>query len=243
MKDLIFQERLKSCLEYWTRVADYNTCILEVWEWIIKPGICKLAKYRQREIQDQHLGILQILFVKQSMYTSQLQSGDLSVLHLLCFTQLEIENHYEVEARTEESASSEKTRIFHHSLIKRNIQISAILKLDTAEGRKTGHFECFEYLEREVVQLLASTHSAVPDAEDYLLNEISEVYTEEDNELLLSLPTENELKAVIDNSNLNAALGLDGILGLAYSVCWDILKDPLLKVLIAVHNEKHPTAS
>ena len=105
LKDQIFQERLKVCMDFWTCVADYNTCILEVWEWLIKPGICKLAKDWQREIQDQHLCILQMLFVKQSLYTSQLQTGNMSVLPLLCHTQLEIEEHYRVESEKDHPPS------------------------------------------------------------------------------------------------------------------------------------------
>ena len=190
------------------------------------------------------------MFVKQSLYTSQLQIGNMSVLPLLCHTQLEIEDHYRVEsekiilqARTEESSKSENMCIFHHSLLKRNIKCSAILKLNTSEGLKFGHAECAEFFEREVFQLLTSVHLPVSSTENDLLNEISEVFSVEDNELLLAPCSEKEVKSIIDSSNLNAALGLDGIPGLIYSVCWDILKAPLLKMMLAVHNDKCPTKS
>ena len=117
------------------------------------------------------------------------------------------------------------------------------MKLDTPKGRKLIHSECSEYLEREVFQLLTSIHSAVPSSEDNLLKEITEVFSEEDNGILVALPTEKELKSIIDSFNLNATLGSDGIPGLVYTVCWDILKDLLLKVMVVVHSDKHPTVS
>ena len=113
-----------------------------------------------------------------------------------------------LQARTEESSKSEKMRIFHHSLLKRNIKCSAILKLNTSEGLKFGHAECAEFFEREVFQLLTSVHLPVSSTEDDLLNEISEVFSVEDNELLLAPCSEKEVKSIIDSSNLNAALGL-----------------------------------
>ena len=78
--------------------------------------------------------------------------------------QLEIDNHYRMEsekiltfAHTYQIETSEKARIYHHSQIKRNNKRSSILKLDTPEGRLTGHSDCFNYLEGEVIKLLSES--------------------------------------------------------------------------------------
>ena len=137
LKDELFKERLKECIEEWLLVTEHGTTILECWEWMIKPGLCHLARDRQKEIEEERLGRLHVLFVKQNIYTSCPHRGNLSVLPLLHHSQLEIEEHYKVESDkiilqscTEECSSSEKTRIFHHSLLKQNIKCSDILKVD-----------------------------------------------------------------------------------------------------------------
>ena len=48
---------------------------------------------------------------------------------------------------------------------------------------------------------------------------------------------------MIESSNLNMAPGSDGISGLFYYHCWEIIKEPLLKVLLSIHDEDKPTAS
>ena len=103
----------------------------------MKPGIVRLAKDYHREVYVERFGSLQVLFIKLGLFSSQLQQGDLSVLPNLCITQLEIEAHYKfesekifVQARTTQTASSEKSQIYHHSLLKRNPKRPSILKLD-----------------------------------------------------------------------------------------------------------------
>ena len=115
--------------------------------------------------------------------------------------QLEIDSHYQIEsekiltfARTYQIETSEKARIYHHSLIKRNNKRSAILKLDTPAGRLSGHSDCFNYLEGEVIKLLSTEHPPHSEAEDHLLSFIEPVFTDADNEMLRALPTETELK-------------------------------------------------
>ena len=112
-------------MDEWLCVTDNGTSFLECWEWMIKPGICRLARDRQKEIEHKRFGRLNVLFVKQNLYTARLHHGDFSALPLLRNAQLEIEAHYRVESekillqsRIDECTTSEKTRIFHHSLLK-----------------------------------------------------------------------------------------------------------------------------
>ena len=102
--------------------------------------------------------------------------------------------------------------MYHHSLLKRTLKISSILKLDSMEEQKIGHSACFNFLEEEVIHLHTSIHPPDSDAEQYLLDQLSVVFSEEDNISLLTLPSEDQLKKVIESSNLDAALAQMGSL-------------------------------
>ena len=68
-------------------------------------------------------------------------------------------------------------------------------------------------------------------AQKILLDEILPSFTEADNELLLAPPTIEDVKKTVDNSNLHAALGTDGIPSIFYKECWDIMGAPLTEVM------------
>ena len=76
-----------------------------------------------------------------------------------------------------------------------------------------------------------------------MLNEIDPVFSAQDNQKLLCLPTEDDVKKVISKSNLHAAPGTDGIPSLLYSKCWDVMGGPLTEVIIAIHRGGIPTGS
>ena len=151
----------------------------------------RLARDRLQNAREERFGKLNALFTRLDIYSSILQSGDLSVLTNHRSVQLEIDAHYRNEsekiltfARTYQIETSEKARIYHHSLIKRNNKRSSILKLDTPVGRITGHSACFNYLEADVIKLLSSEHPSHPVAKNHLLNFIEPVFTERDNDML-----------------------------------------------------------
>ena len=103
-------------MNYWSTVPDAKMPILNTWEFIMKPGILRLAKDCQREVYAEHFGSLQVLFIKLGFFSSELQQGDLSALPNLCLAQLEIENHYKLESekifiqnRTFQTTSSKKS--------------------------------------------------------------------------------------------------------------------------------------
>ena len=93
---------------------------------------------------------------------------------------------------------------------------SSILKLQTENGIIEGHPLSSAYLENQVSDLLS--HPALVDqvARDCMLGEVEEVISEQDNIKLLSLPSLDDVKAVVDSSNLHAAPGTDGIPSLLY---------------------------
>ena len=68
-------------------------------------------------------------------------------------------------------------------------------------------------------------------AQQVLLNEVEPVFTEQDNQLFLTPPTKDDDRKTVNNSNLLAAPGTDGIPGLVYKECWNVLGDHLTAVM------------
>ena len=111
----------------------------------------------------------------------------------------------------------ETTSLFHHELLKKTFKKSQIIKLDTEEGIIEGHEAC------AAIDLLTKPAKLEESAQEILLNEIDEVFTEKDNEILLARPTIVELKKTLSKANLHAAPGTDGIPSLLYNHHWDLM--------------------
>ena len=79
--------------------------------------------------------------------------------------------------------SSEKVRIYHHELHARHIRRSSILKLKTEDEILEGHEACAKYLENAVGDLLLHPAQLDGAAQDTLLREVKQVFSEEDNKL------------------------------------------------------------
>ena len=71
-----------------------------------------------------------------------------------------------------------------------------------------------------------------------MLREVDEVYTEEDNRRLLSIPDQTEVKQVLENSNIQAAPGTDGIPAEIYKKGGPVLLTQLTKLYESFWNEE-----
>ena len=80
-------------------------------------------------------------------------------------------------------------------------------------------------------------------AQDALLKEVRPVFTEEDNVMMLKVPTKAEVKESVWSANINAAPGNDGLTNLVYKHCWEVLGDSLTEVAQAVHGGESPSLS
>ena len=94
-----------------------------------------------------------------------------------------------------------------------------------------GHDACSTFLEDDVKSLLLSDAGLDQSAQNILLDELSPCFTEADNVILRSPPTQQCVKDTINNSNLHAAPGCDGIPSLFYKVCWDTIGQYLTEVM------------
>ena len=138
---------------------------------------------------------------------------------------------------------SENVRIYHHEIQQKNIKRSPILKLQTEQGLIESHFKCADYLEKSVSSLLLFPPNLYPSAQARLLNEVKPVFTEEDNRMLLTPPSQEEVKEVLWSCNLNASPGTDGISALLYKVHWDILGKYLSSIVNKVFSGQQPSNS
>ena len=110
---------------------------------------------------------------------------------------------------------------------KKNKQ-SSIFQLQSEDCLLEEQEQCAGYLERQVEKLLLSHLPHDQEAIDTLLAEVEPVFSDNDNEMLASPSTEEDLKCVLSNSHLLAAPGVDGIPSLPYQVCWETVRGPLM---------------
>ena len=242
VSDQVFRDRLVKEMLDWQQVRERGLAILQWWELIVKPGIRRLAIQRSKEINKIKRSRMNCLLLKQSHFTKELLGGNWDTFVQLKVIQGEIKEWYEnesrkviLQSRVEDVQQSERVRIFHHEQHVKHCKKSAILKLETDQGVLTGHEECSQFLIKQVTELLGQPAVLDTVAQETLLSEVSPVFTEEDIENLRALPQKDEVREVLFKSNLNAAPGTDGITSLLYKEHWDLLGDPLLQVVQAVH--------
>ena len=192
-----------------------------------------------------------MLFIRQAYAVKKLQTSR-SVQHLadLKYVQGLIRNWFDresrkvqLQSRKDEFVTSEATRIYHHELHKQFIKKSSIVKLDTEEGLLEGHNKCAQYLEKKVRELLCYPADLDKSAQDTLLDLVTPVFSDRDNEMLESLPTSEEILRCLSSSNLNASAGSDGISSLVYKECWDVLGDSISEVIKTLFTGSAPTTS
>ena len=248
--DKIFQNRLRESMAIWEEVKALGVPVMNWWEGLVKPGIRKLAINRSKEIKKERRSELNLLVLRQSYLTRKLQRGRLQLLADLNAVHLLINQWYDREcekvkhqSRVEDIIQSEKVRIYHHEIHHKHLKKTSILKLEVGNEVLEGHSACAKFLEESVSELLLHPVELDRDAQECLLLEVEPVFSDSDNEQLLSPPTKEDVKEVLDSSNLQAAPGSDGITSLLYKVCWDILGDPLTEIMKAIHSGQQPSVS
>ena len=232
----------------WKEVKDLGLDVLQWWELLVKPGIKKLAIQRSKEINRENRGHLNLLLLRQAYLARKLLLGDFSHYFELKCVQVDIDEWYQkesekilIQSRSDEVSSSEKVRIYHHDLHKKHLKKSSILKLQTEFGLLEGHDQCAAFLENQVEDLLLNPATVDQAARESMLNEVEQVFTVQDNEKLLALPSMDDVKVTLANSNLLAAPGTDGIPSLLYSKCWEVMGTALTEVVQAIHQGGKPT--
>ena len=106
---------------------------------------------------------------------------------------------------------NEKVRIFPHGLHKKFQKRSTIMQLTTPNGTVEGHSACAKALEENVENHLLNPAPLDPFSQNLLLSDILPSFTEGDNEMLLSLPTKQEIQKILQSCRPHAAPGTDSI--------------------------------
>ena len=146
-------------------------------------------------------------------------------------------------SRSNDLNLNEKVWVFHHGQHLQFRKRSSFLQLQTPAGIVTGHSDCAKALENNVTDHLLNQADLDPLAQEILLNEVEESFTEADNAKLKAAPTKAEIKTVLDSCRPHAAPGTDGLTVYLYQQCWNILGDPLTQVIGEVFRGSKPTAS
>ena len=94
-------------------------------------------------------------------------------------------------------------------------------------------------MEQTVEELLLHPVQLSQAAQDALLQEVDQVFTEADNELLLKPTDKKEVLETLSASNQHAAPGTDGLTSFFYKQCFDTMGEPLTDVVSAVHSGKN----
>ena len=97
MKDKLFQARLAHSMEEWKQVKAFGVPVLEWWEYLVKPGIKKLAIERSKEKNKDRRGRLNLLMMRQSHLSNKVQTGRTDLLPMLQEMKLRIEEWFEQE--------------------------------------------------------------------------------------------------------------------------------------------------
>ena len=242
ISDPKFQASLSGAMTEWEKVRSFGLDTLQWWEVIVKPGIRRLASMRSRELRMNKNAELNLLLLRQAYLNKKLKHGHLELLGELNTIHKRIQLWYQracskvkEQARVDEFQSNEKVTIYHHEIHRKLIKKSAILKLETSRGVLEGHDSCAEYLENDVKNLLLGDAGLLPSAQTKLLEEVTPCFTDSENEVFLSAPSAVEVKETINNSNLHAAPGNDGIPSLFYKICWDTVGPALTEVMQEIH--------
>ena len=186
----------------WNIVKNSGVDILVWWEYMVKKGIKELAREKGIKIKKQRIGKLNMLKIKQAYFNTKVSSslGDHKHLTDLMGVNITISKWYESESeninlfsRAQDINLNEKVRIFHHGLHKKCQKRSMIMQLSTPNGTVEGHSACAKALEDNVENHLLNPAPLDPFSQNLLLAEILPSFTEEDNEILLSLPSKQEV--------------------------------------------------
>ena len=197
----------------------------------MKKDIRQAAKQISRERAKEKKATLMLAQIHLSRKTSE---GNLALLTKMKSIQLRINNWFDDQAekvklhsRLKVIQESEKVRIY------RTNNRSSITKLKRPQGIIKGHKHCADLLNKEVAALLGREAELDKTAQEQLLDEVKEVFTAKDNEMLEAEISDEEVTESLRKS----------ITFLVYDQCWPSLGRDLCNVIREVAKAGPPTES
>ena len=98
-------------------------------------------------------------------------------------------------------------------------------------------------LESNVANHLLNHADLLPQAHEILLKNIKQSFTEDDNDKFTKIPTNLEIKKILDSCRSHAAPGTDGLTVFFYQQFWELVGDSLTEVIFAVFRGTAPSPS
>ena len=146
------------------------------------------------------------MYIKQLYYNKLFHQGNLSIYSKIIETNYEINAWFEEEAKNiltqinmNEITESEQIHMYHHEILRKKVTKSAILELKTENGNILGHKQCSDFICNSVAELLENPFNFNSRNQEVLLEEVEEVFSKDDNNMLLKLPSKEEIKEIIKN--------------------------------------------
>ena len=133
-----------------------------------------------------------------------------------------------------------KNRNYHHSLYQKSCKKSSILRLQTDVGLIEGDKACAEYLVQSVASHLLQTANLDHVAQQILLSEVKQVFTQEDNDMMSKLPENHQIPQGLKSCTSHATPSTDGLTAFLYKQHWNILGDSITDVVEAVFRGENP---
>ena len=116
------------------------------------------------------------------------------------------------------------------------------MKLSTPSGTVEGHSACGKALEENVENHLFNPAPLDQFSQDILLADIPPSFTDEDNEMRLSLPNKQEVHTILKSCQTHAASGTDFITAYFYQQNWDLIGVHLTEVVQHVFLGHNPNS-
>ena len=247
-KDEAFQKRVEQTVKDWLPAKEKLPLL--VWWDYLKKDIRQVAKQVNRERAKEKRETLNYLMLAQSHLAKKVSTGNLDLLPKLKYIQLQINEFFDkqaekikLHAKAQDMEESEKVRIYHYDQFHRCNNKKKISKLKTEEGIIEGHNKVAEFFKNEVEALFGKEVKLDEEAQEKLLDEVEEEFSEDDNKMLESEITDEEVKLSLKTSNKKASPGCDGITFLVYEECWSVLGPHLCEVVRQVIKEGTPSRS
>ena len=188
--------------------------------------------------------------MKQFYLNKQALKGNNDAKIQLSLVNLEINEWFSTEAESvllhiyaQEIEESESMNLYHHKIHRKKNSRSVTLALDSPNGPITRHKKCSDFINDSVANLLENDYEFDERSKNILSNKLETVFTEEDNETIMKVPSKEEVRKVLQSSNLHAAPGSDGPTNYFYLKCFNTIGDTLVEELQTIFKYERPSIS
>lgn len=210
-----FRELVKTTIREWESMKP--TMPPSTWWDHLKEELREVARKYEKEEKKNKRARLDLLMMSMEHMAGKVERGLLHHLPELRKIKKEVCQWFEDNSRkvirhgrVKDALDSEKSRIYHHKKLFKTFERDKIEKLQLEGEVIEGHEKCAKHLDEEVRALLGSPAKLDIRAQGDLLAEVKEVFTEEDNTMLESPITDEEIKRSLTKANQKASPGGDG---------------------------------